>query len=326
MALSAMEPSRSCQIDARNPALRQRGDTDQDLSSAALPARPADRRRQKAEEVQAITDKALEQLQSELESGQSETLKKFLNTVAQFHHYSFRNVMLIMMQRPDSTRVAGFGTWKKLGRHVLKGEKGIKIFAPMIGKSRQSESSDTSEKQANSTENPETATSRLWGFKVVTVFDVSQTDGEPLPGIGEVQGDPGTYLTRLRGAIKKQGINLGHEDLGGADGVSRGGSIVIQAGLEAGKEFLVLAHEFAHELMHRDERRASTDRKQRELEAEAVGFVVCQAFGVDSSGHSSDYIQLYKGDVEALRECLDVIRTTAAKIISLVEQNESPVS
>jgi len=318
-----MEQERSKQNDVRSPVGGQQVDAELNLSSASLPSRPADRRRQKAEEVHAITDQALEQLQSELESGQCDTLKKFLNTVAQFHRYSFRNVMLIRMQRPGATRVAGFGTWKKLGRHVLKGEKGIRIFAPMVGKGRQSESPGTSDNPAKSPEDLEATTRRLWGFKVVTVFDVAQTDGEPLPGIGEVQGDPGTNLAHLHAAIKKQGITLGHEELGGADGVSRGGSIAIQSGLDEGKEFLVLAHEFAHELMHQDERRASTDRKQRELEAEAVGFVVCQAFGVDSSGHSADYIQLYKGDVDALRECLDVIRTTAAKIISLVEEVES---
>ena len=122
----------------------------------------------------------------------------------------------------------------------------------------------------------------LYGFRLVSVFDISQTEGEPLPDIGQVQGDPGQHLPMLRSLIIDRGIQLDYEDLGGAEGVSRGGSIAIQRGLEPAKEFLVLAHELAHEMMHRGDRRDATSKRQRELEAEAVGYVVSQAFGVDN--------------------------------------------
>ena len=176
--------------------------------------------------------------------------------------------MLIGMQRPDATQVAGFHAWKKLGRSVKKGEKGIAILAPVV---RRKPESDDDASKSDESETNETKTRPLVGCKVVHVFDVSQTKGKPLPGIDQVTGDPGHYFTRLRDFVGELGIELKTEPIsGGADGVSRGGAITLRPGMTSGKAFGVLAHETAHEILHRTPRRNETTKTIRETEAEAV--------------------------------------------------------
>lgn len=123
----------------------------------------------------------------------------------------------------------------------------------------------------------------------------------------------------MKAHVEASGIELTHDVIpGGAEGVSKGGSIVIAPGLETAEEFAVLAHELAHELLHKDEERRTRSKTVKETEAEAVSFVVCQAIGLDCSTRSSDYIQLYQGDAETLSESLDAIQKTAASIIEAV--------
>lgn len=272
----------------------------------------------KREEAVQLAETALQRLDEELRKGKSETLVKFLATMSTFHSYSFNNQLLIMIQRPDATRVAGFNAWKKLDRFVKKGEKGIRILAPMIGKPKEE---STDEELVGGGKKK-----RLFGFRVVSVFDVSQTDGKALPDIGAIKGDPGEYLPKLRMLIEDLGIILEYQKLGGPEGVSKGGTIVVDSELDSANEFSVLAHELAHEMLHRGDRREETDKTQRETEAEAVAFVVCQAFAVDTSARSSDYIQLYRGDSALLAESLDFIRSTATAIISRLQQNVKPIS
>jgi antirestriction protein ArdC len=266
------------------------------------------------EEVLKLADSALGILEKELQAGKSETLTKFLTAMSQFHNYSFNNLMLIAFQRPDATHVAGFQAWKQLGRSVMKGEQGIRILAPIILKQKPDREADTAEKPDG--ELADLPKRTLVGFKVVSVFDISQTAGDPLPDIGTIKGDPGENLARIESLIRSKGIELQYEELGAAEGISKGGTIVIQPDLGSAKTFSVLAHELAHEMLHKGERRTETTRNQRELEAEAVAFVVCQAFGIESASHASDYIQLYSGDANELGKSLDAIRTTAAEIIS----------
>lgn len=267
----------------------------------------------KREAAVELAESALLQLENDLKQGKSETLVEFLQTMSTFHSYSFNNQLLIAIQNPEATRVAGFHSWKKLGRFVKKGESGIRILAPMIGKAK-NESTDEELVDGQ-------ATKRVYGFRVVSVFDVSQTDGKPLPDIGTIDGDPGNKLNCLRNLIRSKGISLEYEKLNGPEGISRGGAIVIDTGLDAPNEFSVLVHELAHELLHREDRRENTDKTKRETEAEAVAFVVCHAFGVDTSARSSDYIQLYRGNSAVLAESLDFIRATAADIISDLKKN-----
>lgn len=258
-----------------------------------------------ADELKKLTTDALNQLGAALDQGRSEGLTALLKTMGRFHRYSFHNVSLIVSQHPTATRVAGFHTWRTLGRFVRKGEKGIAILAPITAR-RQAEATDDDSKS-------------VVGFRAAYVFDVEQTDGDPLPEPAEASGDPGARTACLRAAIISQGIAVEYvEQLGGALGTSSGGRIQVVSGLQPASEFTVLVHEYAHELLHRTgERPASRDT--RELEAEAVAFVVGNAIGLDVTDAARDYIHLYRGDSTALAESLGRIQRTAALILTAVE-------
>jgi hypothetical protein len=258
----------------------------------------------KIEDANKIVDTQFEKLVSTLEQGQSETLKAHLAAIARFYRYSFRNLMLIFSQRPDATRVAGFNTWKKLRRWVKKGEKGILIISPM--KLSNNEMDVTSEID----EVPIV-------FRASHVFDVAQTEGEPIPELGSAEGDPGKYLDQLKGFIINQGIHLHYStDLGAAEGRSKVGIIEIRAELSPSAEFSVLVHELAHEMMHHSPEVPKQGKKVLETEAESVAFIVAEAIGLSTSTASADYIQLYNGDAETLRKSLETVQKTASKIIS----------
>lgn len=262
----------------------------------------------KAEQAKKIADQALESLANALKEGKSEALTKYLAMLATFHKYSFGNVMLILFQRPDATHVAGFSTWKSLGRFVKKGEKGIVIIAPMMIRPK-----DGGEQTSGDGE-----TSRpVLRFRGVYVFDVSQTEGQELPEPPQVTGDPSSHLDRIRSIVVEHGITLDQVDVPmGADGVSRGGRISIRPGMPPAREFSVTVHELAHELLHRGEDRKLLSQTVRETEAEAVAFVVSQAIGLETGTAASDYIQLYDGASETLAASLDRIQKVSAEIIS----------
>jgi antirestriction protein ArdC len=235
----------------------------------------------KRDDAMKLAETALEQLAQALEQGHSETLKTYLKTLARFHRYSFGNVLLIACQRPDATHVAGFHTWKKLGRSVRRGEKGIAILAPIVARAR----IDTNDRRAEEGEEPEhTQAKAVRGFVAVHVFDVNQTEGEPLPEFAGITGTPGQHLEQMRAAIHGHGIRLEYAPIpGGALGVSEGGTIKVTPNLQPAEEFAILAHELAHELLHKGERRHRTTKTIRETEAEAVAFVVCNAVGMEST-------------------------------------------
>ncbi|MBX3357327.1 MAG: hypothetical protein KF745_02755 [Phycisphaeraceae bacterium] len=259
----------------------------------------------KADQVKKIADQALESLATALAAGKSEALTKYLAVLARFHKYSFGNVMLILWQRPEATHVAGFHTWKSLGRFVKKGEKGIAILAPMLIKPRDEDESNEGKSRP------------VLRFRGVHVFDVAQTEGAELPEPPQVAGDPGVHLERIKALVAERGITLDTEDLPmGADGVSRGGRISVRPGLPPAREFAVIVHELAHELLHRGEDRKEISKTVRETEAEAVAFVVSSAIGLETGTAASDYIQLYDGKTETLAASLDRIQKTAAEIIA----------
>lgn len=264
----------------------------------------------KAEEARKMTDTALEQLADALAAGKSDTLQRYLAAMANFHNYSFGNLMLIVMQRPDASHVAGFNAWKKLGRFVRKGEKGIAIIAPMILK--RDEARLESDKDT------------IVRFKVAHVFDITQTDGEPLPEMHSLAGDPGQSLDRLKAFAGSRGITIAYEDLApGVSGLSSGGAIKLRSGLNAAEEFGVLAHELAHELLHHGEGAVRGSRTVRETEAEAVAFVVTHAAGLQTGTAASDYIQLYSGTADTLAESLDRIQKTANTILEALGDDMS---
>lgn len=270
----------------------------------------------KAEQAKKLADDALTKLATELERGPSDTMKNFLSAMSRFHRYSFGNIMLITLQRPDATHVAGFRTWKKFNRWVKKGEKGIVIMAPMTIRSK---STDTD------TDDGSDENRAFVRFKAVYVFDVAQTEGEPLPEPACVRGDPGELTDKLKAFVAAEGITLEYADmLGGADGVSSSTRITLQQGLEPAHEFHVLVHELAHETLHHRDGDARPKKTVRETEAEAVAFVVSQAMGLDTNGAASDYIQLYRGNPETLAASLTRIQQTAARIIEALAAAEPP--
>lgn len=270
----------------------------------------------KREELMKRVDGALADLETDLSQGTSETLQQYLRFLSNFHNYSFRNVLLIVMQHPEASMVAGYQKWKQLGRQVRKGEKGIRILAPLKFKKQRDE--ETEKKP----ENAEAASERyIGGFRAVSVFDISQTDGEEIPQFSHTySGDPAENLDRLKRFVTEKEITLVMEDPeGGALGISEHGTIRIKPDLSPADTFAVLAHEVAHELLHKGERREETTKTIRETEAEAVAFAVCAAVGLEAGSASSDYIQLYQGDVALLRKSLEFIRATASEILAALE-------
>ena len=210
--------------------------------------------------------------------------------------------------------VAGFRAWQKLGRTVKKGEKGIGIFAPMPFKKKDQ---DGNASQGKSKTDEET---QMMGFRVVHVFDISQTEGDPLPKLATVTGDVGDKLDQLKQVVTGNGIELVFESIDrNALGYSTGGKIVIEESLDDAKAFQVLAHELAHERLHHGERKGETTKKVRETEAEAVGFIVANAFDLEAQSHCAEYIQLYDGNSETLRESLDYIQSTAKWIVEAIQ-------
>jgi len=269
----------------------------------------------KEDRAKKLADGALADLQAQLEAGRSDALLKYVECLSRFHQYSWRNCMLIAAQKPDATHVAGFRKWLELKRYVRKGEKGIAILAPMTYRKKVEDD--------NGDEKTETC---IRGFKVVHIFDVSQTEGEDLPEFAGINGEPGERLAELEALISRAGIGLRYEPLPhGTGGYSAKGAIVVAEGLDDAERFAVLAHELAHEWLHDADRRKETTKTVRETEAEAVAYAVCRAFGLECSTRSSDYIQLYAGDAEVLAQSLELIQQTAARIIgelSSVNQKE----
>jgi antirestriction protein ArdC len=267
----------------------------------------------KTNQARQVSEQAFNELVSAVDAGKSQRLVEYLKAMGKFHKYSLGNAILIGFQKPDATHVAGFRTWKRLGRHVKKGENGIAIMAPIIYRKKKPEDSDNKE-----SEDEEVRT-----FKTVHVFDISQTDGKPLSEFARVTGDPGMYTERLRKYINNKGIVLEYSDtIGSAEGISVGGLIILKKGLTTAEELSVLSHEIAHERLHVNKDNRPKDKKVRETEAEAVAFVVCHAIGMDTNSASSDYIQLYNGDKQTLMESLERIQKTASEILEAIMDKE----
>ncbi|HZQ44638.1 MAG TPA: ArdC family protein [Acidobacteriaceae bacterium] len=249
----------------------------------------------------------------QLNAGKSDALTNYLTAMSRFHNYSFGNVLEIARQMPTATRVAGFYTWKNLGRSVNAGAKGIRILAPIVGvKRKKAEEAEKDITQQN--------TRTLLGFRNAYVFDISQTNGVELPEMHQVSGDLGENIERLTAFLQTQNIQLVYNpNIAPALGCSYGGRIALLPGQSKAEEFSTLVHETAHEMLHKAERRTATTKTVRETEAEAVAFVVGKAVGLVTGNASADYIQLYHGNASLLAESLEVIQQTAGFILSALE-------
>lgn len=253
----------------------------------------------------------------QLEAGHSEALTAFLTAMGRFHNYSLGNILEIAKQKPDATRVAGLYAWNQLGRKVKKGERAIRILAPVIGTRHQ--------KKVEEDEQQEQRSSGLVGFRSAHVFDVSQTEGAELPELtDQVSGDVGEYRERLFELVARQGIALEfNARIEPALGMSYGGKIALLPGLSPAEEFSTLVHELAHEMLHKAERRITTNKTVRETEAEAISFVVCTAIGLLAGRLSADYIHLYHGNAALLTESLEVIQRTSDLILTAIESKKT---
>lgn len=258
-----------------------------------------------------LVDGAIEELKANLEQGKSEALVRYLECMSRFHNYSWRNLLLICNQYPTATIVAGFRRWQELGRWVRKGEKGIGIIAPMNCRKKQETDAKTEDERF------------IAGFRVVYVFDVSQTDGEAMPELRQPIGDASVALHRLEAAVREAGITLIYGPMPEyQDGYSAAGEIGIADRLTPTSRFMTLAHELAHQwLEHHKTKRLG--RTVEETEAEACAFVAARACGVDAVASSSDYIQLYNGDCKLLGESLGRIQTVSKRIIDAISLDET---
>jgi antirestriction protein ArdC len=239
----------------------------------------------------------------------SSSWQDWLTTQSRFHKYSFGNTLLILLQtQGQATRVAGFHAWRKLGRHVRKGEKAIWILAPMTRKVCDDEHHDQERAEGARV---------LMGFKPVTVFDLAQTDGEPLPEIAtRLQGDDplGVYgdLERVAESI---GFSVEDADFdGGKNGDCNFAEnrIRVRAGNAPAQRVKTLAHEIAHALLHE----GFTDRALAELEAESVAYVVCASEGIESDDYSFGYVAGWSGGGD---EAIAAIRTAGGRIQQAAE-------
>src|SRR5579859_792131 len=196
------------------------------------------------DKVKKIAEEALNRLSAALEAGHSERLREYLAVMGRFHRYSWGNVLLIHSQRPDASRVAGFHAWHDLGRWVKKGEKGITIFAPVLVKHKEAA---VASQETSKPDEP----FRLAGFRTAYVFDVSQTEGRPLPEFAKTTGDTKEYGEKLKALVVKQGISVEYDaSIAPVQGMSSGGRIRLMPGMAPAEEFSVLAHELAHEMLH----------------------------------------------------------------------------
>lgn len=272
----------------------------------------------KARELAQQIETSVNALAAETDAARrSDIFLGWLKAMSQFHNYSWNNQLLISMQCPTATRVAGFHAWRRMNRFVRKGEKGIAILAPCIYKPRKREQPQEAEIEGQAH-----AVGTLRGFRAATVFDVGATDGEPIPSLPwKVKDDCAELLPNAEQACRELGIELEYKAItDGAEGLSLGGKIQISEALGSSDRVAVIIHELAHEILHKQaEIRKNTTRQQRELEAESTSFVVLSHFGIQHG--SPFYLATYDVTSEMLTQSLATISSAAKRIIELIEKD-----
>ena len=284
--------------------------------------------------VQELTDKLEQGLQDLFNS---DSYCNYLSTMSKFHNYSFNNTLLIAMQKPDATLVAGYKAWQKnFERHVNKGEKAIRILAPApykIKEERDKIDPVTQELLLDKDGNPqkEEVEITIPAFRAVSVFDLSQTDGKPIPELAskELLSDVEGYQDLIRAVEAISPVPIELEEIAGD---SKGyydreaKRIAVQENMSESQTLKTMIHEVAHSKLHSKEveqdEQMRKDRNTKEVEAESVAYTVCQHFGVDTSDYSFGYIAGWSSgrDTKELRSSMDTIRRTASELITGIEE------
>ena len=284
--------------------------------------------------VQELTDKLEQGLQDLFNS---DSYRNYLSTMSKFHNYSFNNTLLIAMQKPDATLVAGYKAWQKnFERHVNKGEKAIRILAPApykIKEERDKIDPVTQELLLDKDGNPqkEEVEITIPAFRAVSVFDLSQTDGKPIPELTakELLSDVEGYQDMIRAVEAISPVPIELEEIAGD---SKGyydreaKRIAVQENMSESQTLKTMIHEVAHSKLHSKEveqdEQMRKDRNTKEVEAESVAYTVCQHFGVDTSDYSFGYIAGWSSgrDTKELRSSMDTIRRTASELITGIEE------
>ena len=290
-----------------------------------------------AEKLKEITDR-LEQGIAELFD--SERYREYLKVMSKFHNYSFRNTVLIAMQKPDASLLAGFSAWKNnFERNVMKGEKGIKIIAPSpykIKQEMQKIDPHTQKPIIGKDGKPVTEEKEVTipAYKVVSVFDVSQTEGKELPDIAvdELTGDVDRYKDFFAALEKTSPVPIAFENIeGGSHGYYHleDKRIAINEGMSELQTLKTAIHEIAHAKLHDidlnapKDKQPRVDRRTREVEAESVAYTVCQHYGLDTSDYSFGYVAGWSSgrELSELKSSLETIRSAAAEIINSIDAN-----
>ena len=282
------------------------------------------------EKMKELTDRLEQGVKEVFESGAYEN---YLKVMSKFHRYSYRNSVLIWMQNPEATYVAGYDAWKNdFNRYVKKGEKGIRIFAPSeykVQKEQQKIDPVTNLPEVDGNGQPvmETVEIKQRGFMATTVFDVSQTEGEPLPELVKpLNGEVKNYDAFMKAIESVAPVPIEYGDTGKADGYFslNENKIVLSVYLGPTQTILAALHEIAHAKLHNlevknqeAEQGIVKDQKTREVEAESIAYVVCQRYGIQTGENSFGYIASWSKDKEVpqLQNSLQTISRTANEMI-----------
>lgn len=282
------------------------------------------------EKMKELTDRLEQGVKNVFESGAYEN---YLKVMSKFHRYSYRNTILIWMQNPDATYVAGFDAWKNdFQRSVKKGEKGIRIFAPSeykIQKEQQKIDPVTNLPVVDGTGQPvmETVEIKQRGFMATTVFDISQTEGKELPEIIKpLNGEVKNFDEFMKAIESVSPVPIEYGDTGKADGYFslNDNKIVLNVYLGPTQTMLAALHEVAHAKLHNLEAKAQEaeqgvvkDKQTKEVEAESIAYVVCQRYGIQTGDNSFGYIASWSKDKELpqLQNSLQIISKTANEMI-----------
>lgn len=305
-----------------------------DLKSEGKEDMPQDNRKA---EIEKITEQMEAGIKDVFDSKQ---FKEYLTVMSKFHNYSLNNTLLIAMQKPDASHIAGYTAWKKnFGRNVKKGEKGIRILAPAPYKViRKVPKVDPNTKEAivGSDGKPITEEKeiKIPAFKVVSVFDVSQTEGKEIPNIvTPLLGDIENYKEFFAALERISPVSISFENIkGGAHGYYHltDNRIAIDEGMSELQTLKTVIHEIAHAKLHninRDEMANRPDRRTREVEAEGIAYTVCRYFGLDTSDYSFNYLASWSSgkELSELKGSLETIRSTASELITGIEAQSKEI-